>query len=165
MDSWRGDAAPPSTSNVATRSQVLDIDDYGRVISVFNENDRFRSDDDICVETRFAIPNGQNAPLLFAPQSRRISECNSDGESTRSFAVDYFEYDNLPSGQVSRGHVTSQVIERRATDDGSLLDTIRAFEASYDAAGNPWSIKRQREDYAVRTLTMDYDHSASRMSV
>jgi RHS repeat-associated protein len=154
-DSWRGDAAPPSASNVATRSQIVEIDDYGRVTSVWHENDHFRGDDDICIETHYAVPTGQNAPLLSAPQSRRVWDCNREG--TRSLAVEYFEYDNLPSGQVSRGHVTSHVVERRATDDGSWLGTLRAFDVTYDAAGNPWTIKNQREDGAVRTLTMEYD--------
>jgi hypothetical protein len=118
-DSWRGDEAPPSANNVATRSQVLEVDDYGRVINVLHENDRFRADDDICIETHFATPNGQNAPLLSARRSRRIWDCNREGAHT--LGAEYFEYDNLPSGQVSRGHITAHTVERRATDDGSLL--------------------------------------------
>jgi RHS repeat-associated protein len=161
-DSWRGDEAPPSARNVVTRSQVLEVDENGRAINVLHENDHFRADDDICIETHFATPNGQNAPLLSAPRSRRIWDCNR--ESAHTLGAEYFEYDNLPSGQVSRGHVTAHTVERRATDDGSPQGTVRAFEASYDAAGNAATIKSQREDRedgAARTLTrmltIDYD--------
>lgn len=157
-DSWRGDAAPPSSGNVATRSQVLKVDDYGRVTAVLQEKDRYRSDDDICVETKYAESAAQNERVLSAPASRRIWDCaNKTGGVSLTYAAESWQYDNLPAGSVSNGFVTSHTIERRATDTGALLNTVRAFDASYDVAGNPTAITSKREDGAVRTITLDYD--------
>src|SRR5205807_299846 len=53
-ESWRGDAAPPSANNVATRSVLRDIpDEFGRVLAIVHQRDRYRSDDDICVDTTY----------------------------------------------------------------------------------------------------------------
>ena len=152
-ESWRGDAAPPSTSNVTTRSEVRDIDDLGRQIAVAHLNDLYRSDDDVCVETQYAAPTGQNERVLSAPRSRRLWDC----KEPITYATEYFEYDNLPAGSVSSGFVTSHSVERRATDDGTLLNTVRTFDAGYDIAGVPTSVTSKREDGAVRTVTLQYE--------
>ena len=57
-ETWRGEAAPPSARHAATRSEVREVDDFGRVISVLHQNDRHRGDDDVCVETTYATPTG-----------------------------------------------------------------------------------------------------------
>jgi RHS repeat-associated protein len=151
--------APPSTENVATRSEVQDIDKFGRVITAIYDNDRYRSDDDICVEAQYAEPVGQNEQMRFALSSQRIWDrnCNKSGISL-PYAVEFWEYDNLPPGSVSEGRVTAHTVERRATDTGAPLGTpVREFEASYDVAGNPTTITRKREDGAVRKVAIDYE--------
>ena len=79
VQTWRGDpgAAPPSTSNVETRSEVLSIDDFGRVVSVKNSNDLHRNDDDLCVTVVYATPTGSNERVLSAVSDRTVSNCGS----------------------------------------------------------------------------------------
>ena len=151
--SWRGDEAPPSTSNVATATEVRNIDEFGRLLTVRYLNDVFRDDDDVCVDTAYAVPTGQNERVLSAPSSRRLWDC----KTAITYATEYLAYDNLPAGNVSTGFVTSHSLERHATDDGTLLSTVRTFDASYDAAGNPSSITSQREDGATRKVSLQYD--------
>src|SRR6516165_1000625 len=67
VESWRGVAAPPSADNVVTRSQVLEVDPYGRVLTAFLQNDLYRLDDDFCVQTSYPMPTGNNERVLFAP--------------------------------------------------------------------------------------------------
>ena len=69
---------------------MRDIDDSGRVTTVVHFGDLFRGDDDICVETKFAAPTGQNERVLSAPSSRRIStDCIKPNLPT--YAAEYFE--------------------------------------------------------------------------
>ena len=154
-ESWRGDAAPPSTANVETRSEVREIDDFGRMIVVLHQKDRHRGDDDICVETRYATPTGNGSPILSAPASRIVSDCRRPNLPT--YAAQRWTYDNLPAGNVSEGLVTSNTVERRTTDDGTLLKAIRVFVATYDAAANLKSITTTREDGASRRSLFEYD--------
>jgi len=156
-DSWRGEVAPPSANNVATRAQVLEIDDYGRILNLLQANDRHRSDDDICIETRFAEPTGHDAKMLSAISYRRIWDCANREGTHQTWAAERFEFDNLPAGQVSVGNVTAHIVERRATDDGSLLGSVRTFDTAYDGVGNPTTIRSQREDGAVHTFALEYD--------
>ena len=133
-----------------------DIDDFGRVTTVVHFGDLFRGDDDICVETKFAAPTGQNERVLSAPSSRRISaDCIKPNLPT--YAAEYFGYDNLPPGNVSAGFVTSHTVERRATDNGMLLKKVRAFDASYDVAGNLTAVTSTRDDGATRKVSLDYE--------
>jgi len=154
--SWRGapGAAPPSTANVATRSEVQRIDDFGRVLRVKQSNDLNRTDEDICVDTTYAAPNGPDERVLSAPVSRTVSDCGSTSSST--LAVDRWEYDKLDAGNVSTGFLTSHTVERRS-DTGQLLNTIREFDASYDTMGNPLTITSVREDGLSRSATLTYD--------
>jgi RHS repeat-associated protein len=135
---------------------VLEIDDYGRAINVLYDNDLHRSDDDFCVETHYASPTGQSERVLHAPVSRRIWDCTREGVLA-TWAAESWEYDNLPSGHVSNGYITAHTVERHVTDNGSLLNAVRTFDASYDIAGNPTIITSKREDGAVRTSTIQYD--------
>ena len=155
VDSWRGTAAPPSLNNVESQTTVMGIDDFGRATSVDYVNDVHRSDDDYCVDTVYAQPTGTVPRVLSAPASRRIWDCSKGGTAT--LAMDYWQYDALPSGNVSLGLLTSHTLERHATDNGALLETIRAFDATYDTAGNISTVVQVREDGATRTTTLDYD--------
>jgi RHS repeat-associated protein len=159
--SWRGSAAPPSTSNVRARSSVRDIDEYGRVTALFLENDLADPDDDVCVETSYAAPTGPDARVLTAISTRRVSACGAEGNA-RVVAVESWEYDKLPVGlTTAEARVTAHTVYRRATDTGEHLGTVRQFDADYDANGNPIRIAQVRDsDNANRTVNISYDSFA-----
>ena len=162
-DSWSGAAPPPADNNVQTRSQALQVDDFGRPILIQYDNDLFRSDDDICIENTFAAPTGGFPRVLTALASRQIYTgsinqlvyipCVPGGTP---FASESWAYDGLPAGAVSNGRMTSHSIDRRATDTGELLNTVRRFDATYDDAGNLTTVRTQREG-STRTITFGYD--------
>jgi hypothetical protein len=158
VQSWRGEpgAAPPSTANVETRTEVRTIDDFGRVLEAARLNDLHRADDDLCVVTAYAAPTGTNERQLYAPSSRAITSCEPASSGGVTYASGRWEYDDLPVGSVTAGFPTSYTVERR-DDTGALLDTIRTFDTSYDALGNPASVTTTREDGASRTATTTYD--------
>src|SRR5262249_16205580 len=108
VDSCRGDpgAATPALGNVETRTDVLTVDDFGRVLSVRQSNDVHRTDDDVCMDTTFATPTGSNEHVLGAVSSRTISDCGGT-----VIAKDTFVYDQLAMGSVSLGHLTSHHVE------------------------------------------------------
>ncbi|WP_415835040.1 RHS repeat-associated core domain-containing protein [Corallococcus soli] len=156
-EAWRGTAAPPSTTHVATRTGVTDVDDHGRILNVKHSNDVYRSDDDICLETKYATPVGGTGPVkrvLLAPSSRRYWTCDKSPFTT--YASESWRYDGLAQGSVSTGHLTSHLSDRR-DGTGALLDTVPEYVASYDAAGNPQTIDRSREDGAWRTVELAHD--------
>ena len=160
-DSWRGDAAPPSDQNVQTRTQVLQVDDFGRPLITEYDNDVFRSDDDVCVENTFAAPTGTFPPVLNALASQRVYAFRRGGaEKTCGndviFASESWTYDGLAAGAVSNGWATSHSVDRRTTDTGALLNTVRKFDATYDAAGTLTSV-RTRRGSATRTVHFDWD--------
>jgi hypothetical protein len=75
MQSWRGEpgAAPPSTANVETRTEVRAIDNFGRVLTAAHLNDLHRADDDLCVVTAYAEPTGSNERQRYAPSSHAVT--------------------------------------------------------------------------------------------
>jgi hypothetical protein len=73
-ESWRGSVGPPSSDNLQVRSSVLSVDEYGRATRVSLENDRYRLDDDLCVELTYAAPTGSNERVLTAVSKRRVWE-------------------------------------------------------------------------------------------
>jgi RHS repeat-associated protein len=152
-ESWRGDQAPPSTLNVATRSQVLFVDDLGRVLGLRNDNDIHRSDDDLCIDTLYASPQLSTARVLDAEATRHTYDCKKGVV----LAHDEWQYDGLTLGKVALGRPTSHTFQVRATDNGALLDTIHAFDAWYDDAGNVIETVSVREDGAQRLVTTEYD--------
>jgi RHS repeat-associated protein len=152
-ESWRGEpgAAPPSTANVVTRSEVRGIDDLGRVLTEAHLNDLARSADDLCVDTSYAASTGANERVLSAVSSRQVSNCGA-----KILARDTYLYDELPFGSVASGFLTTHTVERRS-DSGALLGTVREFDATYNAVGNPITVTTRREDGATRQVTMAYD--------
>ncbi|NNB88541.1 RHS repeat-associated core domain-containing protein [Corallococcus exiguus] len=154
-DAWRG-TPPPSTANVATKSEVTSVDDYGRVLNVKHSNDVYRTDDDLCEETLYATPTSMAmAPrVLHAPMSRRYWTCDKTPYVT--YASESWTYDGLASGSVSVGHATTHRRDRR-DGAGAVLDTVLEYTAGYSAAGNLASVQRVREDGAVRTVKLFYD--------
>ena len=156
MSSWRGSSAPPSAANVQTRTEVRKVDDLGRVLSIFSQNDLFRGDDDVCVDTVYATPSGSNEHVLSAPTSQRVWNCGPEGGNA-TYAMDTWVYDNLPPGSVGSGLVTTHIIEPHAADNGASFPSFKEFDAIYDAAGNPRRILRVREDGASLVTTLDYE--------
>ncbi len=157
-ETWLGTQPPPSSwSNVQTRYEVLEVDDFGNVLRANNENDRNISEDDLCVEMTYAQPTA-SARIFSALATRRITNC-MPGEEVRTLSFDTWEYDALPVGSVAVGRSTSHTIERHATDDGQQLDPapIREYEAGYDGVGNANYVVSAREDGAVRVLETTYD--------
>ena len=150
--SWYGGSPPPSTNNVQTRSRVLTVDDVGRVTAVRYDNDVFRSDDDVCVEARFATPGTAFPRVLTAATERRVIDCDKRGV----YASEAFAYDDEPFGFVSAGWVTSHIVERRDTVTGALIGSVRMFDATYDDMGNVSSITTER-DGDKRTVSIGYD--------
>src|SRR5262249_34046880 len=149
IDSWYGGAPPPqSDDNVQTRARTLKVDDFGRTLATEYDNDVFRSDDDVCVENTFATPTAGRPRILSAIASRRLYAC---GKAT-TFASESFRYDGLAPGVVSLGNVTSHTVERHMTDDGSTVDSIRVFNATYNSAGNLATLRTQRGG-ATRTVS------------
>jgi RHS repeat-associated protein len=155
VETWTGTAAPPSAANLQTRSEILAVDGHGRVLSVRHENDRFRSEDDICIETTYAEPTGA-AFIYTRPATRQINDCVG-GTRRATLASESWRYDGLPAGSVGLGRTTAHVIERRRTDNGDLLATIEDATMTYDALGNPTSVTSVRDDGAIRTASLTYD--------
>jgi RHS repeat-associated protein len=154
VQTWRGQpgAAPPSSDNVETRSEITAIDDLGRVLGARQFNDLHRDDDDLCITTAYAAPTGSNERVLTAVSSQAVSDC----VTTARYAGESWEYDGLPQGSVSAGLITAHLVERRDQSGGSL-GTIRQFDATYDAAGNPLTVTTTRDDGATRTVSAAYD--------
>jgi RHS repeat-associated protein len=153
--SWRGSAVPPTMKSVSTNTVVRKVDDFGQVISVYHRNDVNRSDDDICVDTQFAVPVGADERVVSAPAQMRFWDCGPEGLDI-TWGAQRFEYDNLPPGSVGTGKVTSHTTDRHATDTGTFLGTIRDYDIDYDAQGNPTQIRRKQAG-AQQTVTFDYD--------
>jgi hypothetical protein len=157
MLSWRGTVAPPSAENVQTLVSVRSADDFGRITSVFQQNDAFRTDDDYCIDTNYATPTGVNERVLSAVSSKKVWNCNPEGTASIVYAEEAWLYDKLLQGLVSQGFLTAHIVYRRTTDTGTFLGSVREFDADYDVAGNPWRMVKQREDGATRTITLGYD--------
>jgi RHS repeat-associated protein len=158
VQSWRGEpgAAPPATANVEVRSEVREVDQLGRVLVAAQLNDLHRADDDLCITTTYAEPTGSSERQLHAPATHKVTNCVSSGAGAVTLAGGRWEYDHLPVGSISSGFPTSYTLERR-DDAGALLTTIRQFDATFDALGNPVTVTSTREDGATRTATTDYD--------
>ena len=157
ITTWRGDSSPPSDQNVQTATRVLSIDDYGQPLELQLSNDVFRSDDDLCVDNVHATsPSGTLPRVVHALASRRIGTVCGSSVKNVPLAYDTWNYDNLPSGAVSTGLVTSHSLERHATDSGELLGTVRVFDATYDGLGNISTVTTTR-GAASRTTTFTFD--------
>ena len=152
MKAYRGASPPPSSNNVQMQMRVLAVDDFGRVRSVQYDGDRFRSDDDVCVETSYATPTASYPRYLAAVASERVTDC----KQRSTYAMQSWHYDGVGAGFVSKGHPTGHFVERRATDNGQLLNTIHRYSSAYDSAGNLVSVTSERAG-AIRSATFAYD--------
>jgi RHS repeat-associated protein len=159
-DSWRGTQAPPSAGHVASRVEVVQVDELGRYTKIYAANDVYRSDDDVCVEMVYATPvaNGPRR-VLGAMASRYVGFCDGAHDPGGDWlAAEHWEYDELPHGSVSDGLMTAHTVERRDTQNGTLLDSIRELDASHDALGNVVQVLRTRaHDGATHVVSVDYD--------
>jgi hypothetical protein len=142
-------------NNVWTQTRVLDVDDYARTRKVAYDNDVFRIDDDLCIETTYAEPTTGSIPLHHAVATQRVS--STCGERPRLLRIDTYELDNLSVGSVSRGYETSHTVDYYTTDQGLHTQKVRLFDASYDAAGNLVHSMSVRNDGVYREQTLTYD--------
>lgn len=142
-------------NNVWTRMRVLDVDDYGRATRVAYDNDVFRDDDDLCVDTTYATPANGGWRILAATATQYVS--STCGERPVPLRRDTYELDNLPVGSVSKGNETSHTIDYYATDNGDHTSQVRLFDATYDALGNMIQTISVRNDGVYRESTLTYD--------
>ena len=142
-------------NNVWTKTRVLEVDDFGRTTKIAYDNDVFRWDDDLCVETVFATPESGGPRILTATATRRVS--TSCAERPITLRRDTYELDNLPTGKVSIGNQTSHTVDLYATDNGAHTSTVREFDATYDSLGNVIHTIAVRDDGVYRDATLTYD--------
>lgn len=149
---WRGHEPWPSARSVATRSYVRaeTVDDFGRIGTQVLENDRARSDDDICISTTFATPQAVGVRVLDAIDSTRVAACRGrkavfDGRLTL--------YDGLPHGQVASGLVTGRIVERYDVTAGTLIETYLLDSMQHDVFGNVIESTQTRADGVSATQT------------
>jgi RHS repeat-associated protein len=155
---WRGTASPQggSLANVASGSKVLDVDAFGRVTRVFIGNDTRRDDDDLCVETTYAVPNAGGFPrVLAAVSEKRVGTCLRGNLST-VLASERYEYDQLPLGKVSVGRPTSREADRRDSQTGVVLGALQTGQIKYNGFGNPEETKTVNGALS-RTTATQYD--------
>jgi RHS repeat-associated protein len=156
-ESWQGWQAPSSSaSNVQTRVEVTKVDEFGNIVSARNLNDKFRADDDVCIDMTYAVPGQERVLSLVA--TRQLSDCvTGAGAERHILGADTFEYDELPVGSVGLGLLTSHTLKTYATDTGTLQKTIRQFDLGYDSVGNVNYMVTAREDGAVKSITTTHD--------
>jgi RHS repeat-associated protein len=153
--------APSTTQdNTWVKTRVVEADNFGRATKVAYDNDVFRTDDDICVETTYAEPIKGSIPVLGAAATRRISA--SCDKPTPTLHAETYEWDTMPAGQVSNGFLTSKTVEYFTTDTpATSIRKVRVFDGTYDALGNlVHSISVREEDGAYRETTLTYDSFA-----
>ncbi|HSR96114.1 MAG TPA: toxin TcdB middle/N-terminal domain-containing protein, partial [Kofleriaceae bacterium] len=155
VESFRGEpgAAAGSAATVTTRSEVRTVDDLGRVTSVKQLGDISRpdrTDDDLCIDMKFAEPAGQNERVLSAVLTRTVTDCGK-----KVLASDTSEYDGRKDSKVSAGLLTAHSVDR-LDEAGNSLGSIREFDTTFDAAGNPATMTTSREGTS-RTATIEYD--------
>ena len=106
--SWRG--APGSAdafttrNTVKTSSEVVSVDEFGRITSTINDGDVAIADDDLCTTTVYASPMGTQERVLNARVSETTTNCAG---SPLTLAQERWEYDTsaagakLPAGKVA----------------------------------------------------------------
>src|SRR5262249_27673288 len=153
VESSRGaaGAALRSVATVTTRTEInpTDVDDFGRPLTIKQLGDFARTDDDLCIVTAYASPNGSNERVLSAVSARTVKDCTTG----TIYASDTWLYDSLPAG-VSAGLPTSHSVDRR-DETGNSLGIIRVFDPTLGAVGNPVTMSTSRAG-ATRTVTIDY---------
>ncbi len=143
--SWVGRRAPPSSDNVVSGSTVDEVDERGRVTQTRDFGDLRVPGDDTCTTIDYAT-----APVVTALSAVAGVHVDDCGEATRNhpepivLAGTRYAYDDLPEGEVTRGQLTSEIVENYDVSDGSLLGEHVAMELEYDALGQVNSVKSTR---------------------
>jgi RHS repeat-associated protein len=148
---WYGASPPPSDNNIQTGWRTLAVDDFGRTLRLQQLGDIFRSDDDVCIEQRFASPLPNSPIILDAVAEWRVSDC----KGRVILARQHWQFDGLPSGLVSVGRPTRSEAERRATNDGTLVRSLSS-RASFDSSGNVTEVVTERGTDS-RSVRFSYD--------
>jgi RHS repeat-associated protein len=166
---WEGLEAPSQGQrNVARASAVTEVDERGRPLEIVEYGDMRTFDDDRCITIHYA--SGAASPVSVIA-SIRTTDCGwinktlsglggtwVPGEPER-IAGQRFLYDDLPQDSVSRGRLTSRIVENYDTSDGSFLGEHVAVTLTYDALGNVDQAVAARElgTFATRTTSFAYD--------
>jgi hypothetical protein len=157
---WRGDAAPPAADNIETRTRVMGVDDFGNVTHVWNQNDLHDPTDDKCSEALYAQPLGVEGAYRGKAYERSTTTCerHTTGAPVKALARERWHYDLLPLGMVTKAWPTAHLVERRTGDDGTLIDTVRVVDATFDpTSGVTTTLRNQRDDGAEQTETLTHD--------
>jgi len=104
------------------------------------------------VDTTYAAPTGSSPRVLSAAASRQVTNC-----SNTILARGHLGIRSAGNRQRLRRFPPPRISSSGRDDAGKLLATIREFDASYDALGNPVGVVAVREDGAVRTAQVVYD--------
>ena len=154
-ETWRGDAAPPSTNNVQTRSEVLRSTTSAACSRCCTRNDRYRGDDDICVETSTPTPTGRRSACSRRRRRARVTDCRAAGSRRHLRRAS-------PGGTTTCPSAASRPASSpRTPSSATPPTTVRSsstsatFDVGYDAAGNPIIIITTREDGASHAVTLD----------
>jgi RHS repeat-associated protein len=143
----------PHPENVATRTEVTEVDAFARPVKIRLDGDRRRTQDDLCLELSYAAPVPGASLILEVPASVRARECATQ----RILAAMHLEYDDLPAGQVRLGRANRRVLERRNAATGQLLEQVPSATLLRDVFGNPIEVVRTRADGATATVRITYD--------
>jgi RHS repeat-associated protein len=156
IDNSRGLPAWDPTASVKTETQVTGVDQFGRTTDVSYLNDVATQSDDLCVHSDYATPTG-GTTILGAVSATTTSYCGVEGSSLPLSVVRY-NYDSMPNGSVSTGLVTNASTDRYSTNDGTYINTIDVFDATYNASGTLHTRTRTRSlDGATQTTSYTYD--------
>jgi RHS repeat-associated protein len=152
--SWEGSHPYPAADSVATRTVVDEVDSYARPLRMTFEGDRFRSDDDACVQIDYSTVANDTPVFLNAPHSVRTTEC---GNQSQVLAGVRYLYDGLPEGQVGAGFPSGQILERHNTQTFALLDQSPTWTIERDLFGNPKRYSRTLSDGSSSSTRFTYD--------
>ncbi|MFQ5803446.1 MAG: RHS repeat-associated core domain-containing protein [Candidatus Methylomirabilales bacterium] len=159
VTSWQGDKAPPSDENIETRTQTLAIDEFGRPLLLYHQNDTHFDGDDVCEEFVYA-ENVDDFHILNAAHSWKLYECGTIDykQGGPTLARRRYQYDNLPEGKVAQGFLTQVIVERYNTSTHEKLDEFKQSATSYDVFGKVNKISSVRNDGVSRLDTFgEYD--------
>jgi len=160
-EAWEGLDPPPSLRNTLTRRAMEEVDALGRPVRWWDHGDVRRTDDDVCTTVTYAEPAG-GGPFPSLPRSMVITDCGwgdvrDDGKpgTPRILAATHLAYDELPLGQVSRGRMSAQFVDRY--DETGYLDSHQVAAVTYDEAGLIDSVTSSRALGSQATKASTYE--------
>jgi len=169
--SWEGEQEQ-GTSNVATLTQVEQVDARGRPMQITAYGDTRTIADDRCTMIQYADPVDASAPQVSAVSAVWTTDCGwtKARAGVTGFAPgtpmviagQRFTYDGEAEGRVRRGRLTSNIVENYELTPawiGTLGDFIAETRA-YDSFGNVQKVTSSRAGVAAVTRTTTYTYDA-----